>query len=607
MPATVTSLTGWVAIGLPAMVLRDGFPVAPLALSAIAIPMAGTLFLKRQWMVSRRFGYVTPVEVLAGYFGGRLIRPVLLLIALVFALPFLGIQLAATGFLVQVLSDGAISAAFAMWVLTAAVFLYVCLGGMRAATFVGVLQGLLFVTAVVAVGVIAWSQLGGFTSFMDLLAKLGASKLGVWGASTAGYNAAFETPGVVQFVGGLGREDPVGGLWTASMVLSTGVGLMGLQLAPALAVASFATRDTKGFGPQQVWIAGAAVGLLLVSCGIIAGMGAQFLGGSSALVEGGLAATRDLRGLEDGHEGGLVAAYIRLLGEHAPWFAGLLGVGAVAATQVTAAIYASGTGTIFARDFYRHYINPEASDRQQRFFGQVGVGLTLLGALLGATFAPEVQAQIGTLALAFGAQLLPAMAALCWFDWLTRRAVLSGLIAGLVAAAFTDRLGITLAGMVGIELPWGRWPWTIHAAGWGLACNVALCLVVSLLTQKMADRTRRHAVHGFFAEADSRRPVSRGLRSVAWAVTIAWFFLALGPGLVFGTDLFGAPNGGVGAWLFAIPSLWAWTVLGWAVGVLILWFMAYRLGLSEPPSAPIEPEIDSIRRPARTATTVPLG
>jgi Na+/proline symporter len=594
--ATVMSFTGWTVIGLPAIVFRSGFPSASLALCAITIPLAGVLFLKRQWMLSRRFGYVTPAEMFSDYFGGRLIRLIVLLIALLFALPFLGVQLAAAGYLIQVVSGAAIPWVSAMWILTALVFLYICLGGMRAAAYVGTLQGLLFAACIVAIGVFAWAKIDGFANFVALLAKLGASKFGPWGASAAGYNAYFETPGVVQFVAGIGREMPVGGVWTSSLVLTYCFSLMGLQLAPAFTIGAFATRDVKGFAPQQVWAAGATIGLVLVFFGIFGGMGALFLGGSLSLDQAGLAVAHDLPNLDGGREVALVAYYLKSVGESAPWFAGILAVAAVAAVQATAALYSSATGTIFARDFYKHFLDPTANDQRQKLFGRIGVGLTLLAALILATYAPRAQAELGALALASGFQLLPAAAAICWLPWITRRAAVSGLIAGIVVVVFTDKLGLTLAAFVGIELPWGIWPWMIHPAGWGIVCNIAICLIFSPLTRDRAEREHRMVFHAFLAEASTRAPKNRVLRSVAWAAALTWFFFAVGPGLVIGTDLFGAPNAGPAAWLFGIPSIWAWQIIWWALGVLLLWLLAYKLEMSTPLRERIELRVDGIRR-----------
>src|ERR1700686_2646534 len=100
---------------------------------------------------------------------------------------------------------------------------------------------------------------------------------------------------------------------------------------------------------------------------------------------------------------------------------------------------------MFARDFYRHYLQPNATDTELKFFGRIGVGFAMLFSLLGATYAADAQVEIGALALPAGLQLLPAAIAICWFPWLTPRAVVSGLIAGLVVVFFTDQLGPTLA------------------------------------------------------------------------------------------------------------------------------------------------------------------
>ena len=600
--STAATFTGWMSIGLPATIFRDGLPGATIALGAIVIPLAGALVMTRLWIVSRRFGFVTLAEVYAHYFGGWLIRPIVLAIAALFALPFLGLQMAASGYLLQVLSDGLVPWVFGMWALGALVFLYVGLGGLRAAASVGVLQALLFVAAIAATGIIAWVELGGFGGFVDLLAKLGASKAGAWGASSGGYNAYLAIPGVVQFVAGFGKEAPAGGVWTTSLALSTNLSLMGLQLAPVSVIAVFAARDARGLGPQQVWLAGAAVGFGLVFFGVIAGVGALFLGASDSVTQAGLAVGHTLPALAAGREGGLVADYLNSLAARAPWFLGLLGVACVAAIQATAALYLSAAGAMFARDVYRHYLRPAADDREQKLFGRIGVGFAMLFALLLATYAPRAEAEIGALALPIALQLLPLALAVCWFPWITPQAAISGLVAGLTAVFFTDSLGLSLAAFFEVDIPWGRWPWTIHSAGWGLGLNVAVCLLFSLLTQKRSGRERRMRYHEFLAEVTARPPNVRLWRPIAWAAGLGWFFFAVGPGALFGVDLFGAPNGGAANWLFGIPSLWAWQILSWAFGVLLLWLVAYRLGLSRPPPRPIEPEAEAIAGPTlRTA------
>lgn len=589
MSATAMSFSGWIFLGQPSFTFRDGFQYAQLALCAVTIPLTGVLFLKRQWLLGKRFGYVTPGEMFSDYFGGEGIRLLVLLVALMFSIPFLGMQLAASGYLIQVLSDGTVHWSVAMWVLTAVVFLYVCIGGLRAAAYVGTLQCLLLAAGMVAVGLVAYAKLGGFGAFIEALAKLGATGIGPWGSTAQGYNAYFEIPGVIQWTAGVGKEAPVGGLWTASMIMTYCFALMGIQAAPAFTMWAFSSRDPKGFAPQQVWVSAGVVGVILLFFAVAQGMGAHFLGASPAVTDAGLAVGKVLPDLGAGKQGSVVVHYIKSLGDRAPWFMALLAVCALAAIHAMASAYASTAGTMLSRDLYKRFLNGGADDRTQKFFGRLGVGLIILAALLMATYAPAAQVELGALALAFGFQLWPSLAGVCWFPWITRQGATLGLAAGLVAVVLTEQLGATITEFFGFPLPWGRWPWTIHSAGWGIFFNVVICVIVSWLTQRKGERQHRMKYHALFAETAALPAEKHFLRPVAWAITLAWLFFAIGPGAILGNDFFGAPNRGIAAWNLGVPSIWAWQILWWALGVLVIWFLAYKLEMSTVARGTIEP------------------
>lgn len=594
LSATGMSFSGWTMLGQPAFIFRDGFQYAALALSAITIPLTGVLFAKRQWILSKRYQYVTQAEMLGDYFGGEGIRLLVLLVAVTFAIPFLGMQLSASGYLIQVLSDGAVPWRVAMWVCTVALFIYVCLGGLRSAAYVGVLQCLLLAAGMVAIGVVAYVHLGGFGGFSEALARFAAVGMGPLGAPAEGYNAYFEMPGVIQFVAGLGKEAPTGGVWTAAMVLSYSLALMGIQASPAFSIWVFSSRDTKGFGPQQVWVSGLGVGVILVFFVVAQGMGANLLGGSAAVNAAGLSVAPVLPVLADGKQSSLVSWYIHSI-SLGPWFKALLALCALAAIQAMTSAFAATAGAMFARDVYRRYFASDASDGAQKLSARIAIGITLLGALLLATYVPHAQVSLGSLALGFGCQLVPALAAACWMPFITRAGATVGLAAGLVAVVLTDSLGGVLAGFFGFELPWGRWPWTIHSAGWGLFVNIVLCLLVSLVTQRAKDSGRRAASHEFLAEVTGAPGDKRFLRPVAWTLVLVWIFFALGPGAVIGNYFFTRLDGGAADWAFGMPSIWVWQVIWWAFGILVLWLLAYRLGMSTSPRGNVEPESVGLR------------
>jgi len=65
------------------LVYRDGFQYAYASFYAITIPFTGLIFLKRQWIIGKRFGFVTPGEMLSYYFRSDIIRILVIIVALV--------------------------------------------------------------------------------------------------------------------------------------------------------------------------------------------------------------------------------------------------------------------------------------------------------------------------------------------------------------------------------------------------------------------------------------------------------------------------------------------------------------------------------------------
>ena len=598
---TAFAFNGWMFLGYPDLVFRDGFPFAETGLGAITIALGSAFFLKRQWMLGKRFGYVTPGEMAGHYFGGEVIRIAMLVIALVFAVPFVAMQLGVAGAIVASLSDGLADRTAAMWVLTVIAFAYVAFGGMRGAAYVGALQGVLVAAAMVVLGLYAYWLAGGFDGFIAGLGKLSLAAAPADGAPALDTARLFEIPGVIQFTAGLGVETPAGGIWTAVMIFSYGLALMGLTLNPVFSVLAFSSRSPKGFATQATWASAALMGGLLMLFSLAAGLAPDLLGGSKAIAEAGLAAGAAFAGAELPGQAGVVGALAGLLGESAPWFAAILAVAAVAAVQALAAISASATSTLVVRDLFKRYIDPALDLERQRVYARIGVGLILLVALLIETAAPSAGVALGALALSFGLQLLPVLAAICWIPWITRPAATVGLVAGMAFALFTENFGIALAAFFGLDLPWGRWPWTIHSAAWGLFANIVVVIVVSLISQRSEERAHRRTFHDFL-KSHAVLPVRRHyLRFVAWAAALAWLFFAIGPGAVIGNRLFGDPKGGTAAWALGLPPLWGWQLGWWAAGVLLVWFLSDRMGMATMPSKFIElaPKAERTAAPAR--------
>ena len=283
-----------------------------------------------------------------------------------------------------------------------------------------------------------------------------------------------------------------------------------------------------------------------------------------------------------GKQGMLVPQLINLIADAAPWLVGLLSVCALAAMQSTGAAYMSTAGGMLTRDLLKHYILPAATHAQQKLFGRIGVIGIVLAALVVATVSSDALVLLGGLAVAYGFQMWPALIAICWWPWLTRAGVTLGLVAGLVAVTLTESIGQQLG-----VTAWGRWPLTIHSAGWGILFNLGVAILVSAFTQNEADHDHKMVFHGFLREHAGLPESKRHLIPRAWAIALVWFLFAIGPGAVVGNTIFGAPNDPA-SWMFGIPSIWAWQIVWWALGVFMMWFLAYKMELSTVPSREVE-------------------
>ena len=597
LAATATSFSGWTFMGHPGLVYRDGFQYAYASFYTITIPFTGVLFLKRQWMLGKRFGYVTPGEMFSDYFQGDAIRILTVLVALLFSIPYLGVQLGASGFLFNVLTDGMFSINVGMWLLSAVVLIYVAAGGLRAVAYVDTLQCILLGLGIIITGFIALDLAGGWGALNEGLAKLAASPVGKWGTTKGygggDYNAYFAIPGVIQFTAGLGKETPIGGLWTGVMCLTYMFALMGIQSSPAFSMWSFANNNPRPFAPQQVWASSMGIGFILFFFTAFQGMGAHLLGANPAVSEAGFALSDVLSGAIAKKPDSLVPHYINQIASAAPWLVGLLAVCALAAMQSTGAAYMSTAGGMLTRDLYKRYLNPTASHENQKLAGRFGVLIIVTSALLVATFSRDALVLLGGLAVAFGFQMWPALIAVCWYPKFTRQGVSWGLAAGLLGVIFTENFGLAILKSVGIDL-WGRWPWTIHSAGWGMLVNLSVCWIVSAQTQTEAAMAHRMRYHNFLREHATLSAGKQGLVPVAWAVTLGWMFFGIGPGAVIGNWIFGEPGAGVAGWTFGIPSIWAWQILFWALGVGMMWFLAYKMELSTMPEKEIQALVEDI-------------
>ncbi len=590
--ATAATFAGLTIISQTSLIYNDGFQYVGTAFIAITVPLGSIFFFKRQWMLSRKFGYITPGEMYYDYYKSDTLRIITVLVTFFVAIPLLAVFFGATGFLVNVLSDGYISRDLGMWVISTIVLFYVTRGGFKSVVSVGVVQSWLYFLTVIILGLIIYFFVGNFETFGRALSKIATSPISNWG-NTQGYgggdfNGYFALPGVIQWVAGLGKNPAVGGPWTAMMIFTFAISFMGVVLSPSFSMWSYTAKHPKVFSYYQIWGSAVVVGILLFVFATYQGIGASLLGANSEINSSGLSIKKILPEVSSEDHSLLIYQIINLMDNSALWVTGLLAVGVIAAIQSTSAAFLITSGGIITRDLYKTYVNKNISWENELVAVRIITMLIFLAALYLATFAKPAMVIFSGISISIAFQFLIVLLGVIWFPWITRGAAISGIIIGIIIVILTETIGQQISGN---RLPWGRWPLTIHSGVWGLLFNVFICFSVSAfssLTKIDLDRNHRQKYHDFLNDHMGLHPSRTKLRSFAYVIALIWLFFGAGPGQVLGNSFFGEPSAGYEEWILKIPSLWGYQLIWWFFGIGLIWFLASKMDLSTLPNKPIQ-------------------
>ena len=586
--ATVATFGGLISINYPAIVFNDGYSFIATFAICITIPLGSALFFKRQWMLSRKYNFISPGEMYFKYYKSETIRIVVIIISILFALPFVGALVGVSGSIVNFISMGEVSREMGMWVVTAVVLFYIVTGGFKSMISIGVVQSWFFFLLFGVLGISVFYSLGGLSSFEDLAFVRNFSQIGMWG-STSGfgggdYQSYFSVPGVIQWVAGLGKNTPQGGPWTAIMILSFTFSYMGLVLSPNFSMWSYAVKSPKSFYFYQVWGSAGIVGFILFIIIAFIGVGAHLLGANLEILNNGFAIKNILPSLDNQSSAALIFYLVDSLESLSPIIVGFLFVALLAAIQTTIASFIFTTGSILSRDLYKVHIHKNCSWERELLVTRLSILLVCLSSLYLATYFETTLILFGSLAISISFQLFPVLLGLVWFKWITKNAAVFGLLTGIFFVILAETFGQKLTGNA---LPWGRWPLTIYSGLWGLFFNVTVCFLTSAFSSNDPLKDHRAEFHQFLNEHMGIHPSRKKIRALAYVLILLWSFFAIGPGLIFGNSLLGNPNADYSEWFTGLPSLWVYLIISWVTGVLLIWFMANKMDLSTLPKKPI--------------------
>ena len=579
---TGTIFSVWIFFVQPSLIFVNGLPFAMTSLFVVTVPLIGILFSKRQWMLSKRFGFVTPPEMIGAYFKSDILRILIVILTLGFAIPFIAMQLALGGLLLNVVSDELIGIASGAILIGAVIVVYLSLGGMRSIIYINAFQFLLFVFGIICIGFITYDLIGGWDLLNESLSRIANLKEKLFNIKES-YQSYLTVPGTIKIVELLDNSSSYNGIWTASMILSFAFALTGIQMSPNVSMLIFASKDVQNFGAQQIWFSAFLMGFLLIFFTTAIGAGSILLGGNYVINQSGNNISNIIPpNIFPNQIESLVPHLINLIGEYSILFFGILTICAVSAIQAASSLYLTSSA-ILTRDVVKRFFVKNMNNQEQIFSTRIILMVIFIFSLVIAINFSDAIFDLGSFALAVGCQMFVPLIALCYVSWFTKHGVSLGIVVGIFAIFFTESMGQKMFGDV---IFWNKWPLTIHSSVWGLICNIIATTTISFITQDLKETNAKFKFHDFISEYKSYSVTRRSLKPSGWIMSGAWIFFALGPGLLMGNELFGRPAS-VESWSFGMPSIWVWKIVFWILGVLLIWFLAIKMEMSTNPNKTI--------------------
>lgn len=420
------------------------FWIAAMAWTTLAA-VWGYYYGRRIFLLGKAKGFITPADLLADFYSSEALRVITAVVQALFIVAYIVVQAIGLGIILSVATGGVLPYWLSSLILMLVAATYVMIGGLRAAYWTDVLQGV-------------WMYVGIWVAGVVLLLK-------------------FFPGGLPQVLSFLAHENSRMLIlsWRPDLVLSFLIVFsIGLMLLPHMWVKYYAARDTWTIKWTSV-----ATAIYLSSYYI------------PAMMIGLAVAVLNVTGLDHVLSPGFVKTLVSTYGTRdavmaymiyrflPPALAGFLLAGAAAAAMSTLDSFLGTTSMILTRDIYQRYVRPRASERELVLVGRL---LILAWALIGwylAILRPGLIFNIAAIACAGGLQFLPALLQAVYptrRTWINRHGALAGLIVGSLITAF---LNSKLGPAVGIHVP-------LHPAEAGmigLAVNTAIALIVTKLTR----------------------------------------------------------------------------------------------------------------------------
>ncbi|MEO3416111.1 sodium:solute symporter family protein [Roseovarius sp. CAU 1744] len=430
-----TYFSTWTLLGSFGAYFREGIWFAGFAVWTIFHGVFVWLFGTRIWLAGKRFGFITPGQMIEHYYDSKRLRLLSALVGITALVPVMLIQVSGGARALETLTEGAVPYALGVTIASLMVGAIVLWAGFRGTAWSDMFLGTFFAAIMIFTALYVLDLVGGLALF----------------ARVAEINPDLVTnPGkptnMLELFLGLGF-----GAWVLPHMWQKFYSAKSAETLGKVAVA------TPFWNSWMMAIIPLIIGLAAVIPGVAPGVSRE---SSDTILP-------------------------QIFAEHAPVLAAFVVAGILAAAISTINSQLLSSASLVAEDIWGGVRGRKLSDQEStRVTRLVVAGLTLLVFVLALTPGGAGHlVPVAALGFGLGLQLVPSALGILYFRRITEMGAFAGLLAGVISLLIVKFGGFTIG---------------LGAGTTGIVANIAVTALVSLVTRPVSDASIEN-YHGMFA------------------------------------------------------------------------------------------------------------
>lgn len=166
---SATTFSAFMLVGLAGLTYAGGVGALGFELIYFAGVSLIAFFGPRYWIVGKKYGYVTPTEMLGDRYDSKAVALITAIASCIFLIPYSAVQLTGVGYLLSSLSNNVITFTTGVTIATVLAFVFTIIAGIRSVMWTDAFQALIMIITATLVVLVVISRLGGFGTFFETL------------------------------------------------------------------------------------------------------------------------------------------------------------------------------------------------------------------------------------------------------------------------------------------------------------------------------------------------------------------------------------------------------------------------------------------------------